>query len=87
MLEQQCHVCRTLFFEIGRRLSALTGVKHALELQYFNYGTDLKKYEDFFKTAKETNTMLQIALQPTSGLSSWVLNTWETILNFSIYWL
>ncbi len=50
--------------------SALTGVKHALELQYFNYGTDLKKYEDFFKTAKETNTMLQIALQPTSGLSS-----------------
>ena len=23
--------------------SALTGVKHALELQYFNYGTDLKK--------------------------------------------
>ena len=50
--------------------SALTGVKHPLELQYFNYGTDMKTYADFFKTAKENNTLLQIALQPTSGLSS-----------------
>lgn len=50
--------------------SAITGVKHPLELQYFNYGTDMKNYADFFKTAKENNTLLQIALQPTSGLSS-----------------
>lgn len=50
--------------------SALTGVKHPLALQYFNYGTDMKTYADFFKTAKENNTLLQIALQPTSGLSS-----------------
>lgn len=50
--------------------SALTGVKHTLELQYFNYGTELKNYADFFKAAKESNTLLQIALQPTGGLSS-----------------
>lgn len=50
--------------------SALTGVKHNLELQYFNYGTDLKNYGDFFKTAKENNQILEISLQPRSGLKS-----------------
>lgn len=50
--------------------SSLTGVKHTLELQYMNYGADLKNYEGFFETAKENNTLLQIALQPTSGLQS-----------------
>jgi len=50
--------------------SALTGVRHSLELQYFNYGKELKDYADFFQTAKETDTLVQVALQPTSGLAS-----------------
>lgn len=50
--------------------SALTGVKHTLELQYFYYGIDFEDYASFFEAAKENNTLLQIALQPTSGLQA-----------------
>lgn len=50
--------------------STITGVKHPLELQYFSYGTNFENYADFFQAAKENDTLLQIALQPTGGLQS-----------------
>lgn len=50
--------------------SALTGIKHTLELQYFSYGTNFKDHTYLFNTAKENNTLLQISLQPTAGLKS-----------------
>ena len=50
--------------------SAITGVKHDLELLYVNYGADLTKNASDFQTAKENNTLLQIALQPSSGLQA-----------------
>jgi len=50
--------------------SSLTGVKHTLELQYFSYGTNFSNYADYFRTAKENGTLVQLALQPTGGLAS-----------------
>ena len=38
MLEQQCHVCRTLFFEIGRRLPVARDGPLIIPLALKTYG-------------------------------------------------
>ncbi len=49
----------------------LTGVKHGLELQYFEYGKSFKIYDgDIFKPARKNGTVLQIAWQPLGGLDA-----------------
>ena len=50
--------------------SSLTGIRHTLELQYFNYGTDFREHTYLFDYARENDVLLQIAFQPKSGLDS-----------------
>lgn len=54
----------------------LTGKTHASYLLYFTYGKDIDSYASHFRKAKETNTAVQLALQPLKGLSEVKQDAW-----------
>lgn len=48
----------------------LTGIEHGLYLLYLPYGADISGYESHFREAARRGCVIEIGLQPTSGLDA-----------------
>ncbi len=50
--------------------ASLTGVRHPLELQYFDYGDEFSRHDYFFERVAENDLILELGWQPRAGMAS-----------------